>query len=576
MQIQPPNSVGQATALFTGLTRDQVLDSIKRIQPFRPINTNLHSKNALAASSVTSSSTDFREKDMIEAHRLLQGIVTNPWLSVHDIRQGKTDPFYYDAGLSDIRDLEQNKIGRVTGAPEVNDPRHSFVENLLKLKIYQRGVDNDLRGDYLKNLFLTQLENGSTYYQTQAMRQNESLAKLHVEKSMNSTPISKDVALSHIPGTMKPPHRPRYREIVVRSNPYTNHSIHRDRLDKLHNRFTKLSGGLERKKRGQEALGDDEYDEDYLNISSIVQNKSDFHRVADLSHTSFIEPNLDENYEDFPVPHDRPANEYEKGTMSNMDDCESALFYNAMITDDVTVDTIGNYLDLVPPGDREVILRIAMEKTDRHDTEKIEKINRLMEEHNISADSLDISADSLDRTRRYRTRFQTPDDGNRPAKIVKTGTSLDKFTPLQRMQESIGSTVMNLNEEMKSPEPGTQNVPAIINQGSAIVNITATDVIEELQHPLQQHEFPIVTVKNADRISVEERIRLRTKYATEFKQRFQILSDVRDEEKILKFYHQAIDEIIPYSSIKRRVTEQDEKQIRQRLVEYLERNYHSI
>lgn len=240
MEIQPPSSVEQATARFTGLTDEQVRATIKRIYPYPAINTNLKSNQALEAISATGAYKDFNEKNYIEAHRLLQGVITNPWTSVYEIEQGKTDPFYHDSGLSDIRDLAQNTLGKVTGAPEVNDPRLSFVQNLLHLKTFQKHQDNELTHDYMKNLFLTQVENGSTYYQTQAMRQQQAMGAHTSEKLANTPVVDMNYMLKNInPGKgITPAHPSRKRHVVINATPLFSNNLKRTRLDNLHKRFS--------------------------------------------------------------------------------------------------------------------------------------------------------------------------------------------------------------------------------------------------------------------------------------------------------------------------------------------------
>lgn len=240
MEIQPPSSVAQATAPFTGLSRKQVEDTIRRIYPYRTLDTNLHSLNTREAISSSGLPTDFREREFIEGHRMLQGIVTNPWTSIHDIQQGKADPFYFDSGASDMEDILQKTIGKPTGAPDVNDPRLSFVENLMKLKQFNKGIDNERGYDYMKNLFLSQVEKGSTYYQTQAMRQNEGFTKHMMNKLQSRPPLDKHEILknTHINKGMVRPHKHRYREVVINPTPGHQNNHKRAKLDDLHERFT--------------------------------------------------------------------------------------------------------------------------------------------------------------------------------------------------------------------------------------------------------------------------------------------------------------------------------------------------
>jgi len=235
MEIPPPSSIEQATARFTGLTQQQVKDQIKRIYPYPPINTLLQSKNTLEAISSSGASKDFNEKNLIEAHRLLTPFITNPWQSVQNIEQGKADPRYYDSGISDIKDLIGSTMGTVTGASQINDPRESFVENLLKLKVFKGHVDNEYRADYVKNLFLTQTEMGASYYQTQAIRQNEELSKHFANKRNGISPLSSHTFIQGVNmGTLKKSHDTlKRRNVVTSSIPIFTHSSKRQRLDQI-------------------------------------------------------------------------------------------------------------------------------------------------------------------------------------------------------------------------------------------------------------------------------------------------------------------------------------------------------
>lgn len=239
MEIQPSNSVGQATALFTGWTHEEVQNEIARIYPYPTINTLLFSKNAQEAITSTGTYKDFNEKNLIEAHRMLQGIITNPFQSVQDIPQSKADPFYYDAGLSEIQDLQQNTIGHPTGIPEVQDPRTAFISNQLKARIFRGQVDNELSKDYLNNLWLSQVDKGATYYQAQAIKQNEALNRYTADKLNAIKPIGSDTYIRNVNmGTInEKPHKDIKRNVVVRATPiYTSSSRHA-KLNQLHNRF---------------------------------------------------------------------------------------------------------------------------------------------------------------------------------------------------------------------------------------------------------------------------------------------------------------------------------------------------
>lgn len=239
MEIPEPSSISQANARFSGLTNSQIQDCIARIYPF-PQNEKIHSaKYVSQAISSTGAHKDFREKDYVEGHRMLQGVLTNPWISVADISHpDRTDISYMDSGYSDVKDLQTQMIGQLAGAPQLNDPRHVFVENLLKMKIHQKNPDNNSY-DYMKDLFLTQIDHGMSYYQNQAMAQ-----KLHhdthtSEKLQNIKPFDHSQTIrSATVGTMEVSHAKRPRDMVVRTSGVFSHNTKRAKLDELHARFS--------------------------------------------------------------------------------------------------------------------------------------------------------------------------------------------------------------------------------------------------------------------------------------------------------------------------------------------------
>lgn len=232
MEIQPPSSISQANALFTGLSQQQISDSIRRIFPFKVKERTDHLVQP--ATTVTSSSNDYREKEYAEAYRLLHGVVLHPWRSVQDIEQGKTDVRYYDIGYDDISDLQSLNVGRVTGAPELNDPRTAFVGNMLKMKEFQKNIDNEFSYQYMKDLFTTQLDKGSTYYQAQYQKQQEGMNQFMVEKLSNIQPLSMNVAIRNVDyGNLAPSHG-NPRDIVVKSQSLYTENKKRARLDTIY------------------------------------------------------------------------------------------------------------------------------------------------------------------------------------------------------------------------------------------------------------------------------------------------------------------------------------------------------
>lgn len=238
MEIPEPSSISQANARFSGLTNSQIQDCIARIYPF-PQNEKIHSaKYVSQAISSTGAHKDFREKDYIEGHRMLQGVLTNPWISVADINHpDRTDISYMDSGYSDVKDLQTQMIGQLAGAPQLNDPRHVFVENLLKMKIHQKNPENNSY-DYMKDLFLTQIDHGMSYYQNQAMAQKHKHDMDTSVKLQRIDPFDHSVTIRNATmGTMEVSHAKRPRDMVVRTSGVFSHNTKRAKLDELHARF---------------------------------------------------------------------------------------------------------------------------------------------------------------------------------------------------------------------------------------------------------------------------------------------------------------------------------------------------
>lgn len=244
MEIQPPSSVAEATANYTGWTQDQVDNAIRRIWPFRAINTLKHSSDTLAAVSSTGLATEFRDAERAEGYRMLHGIVQNPWSSIHEVEIGKMDPYYMSLPSQDLTDLYQKTIGKPTGVSEVADPRLTFVENLLKLKEFQRGMDNEHSYAYLQNLFMTQLENGKSYYQKQAQKQQQAFSDHMMKKLANTAAVDdhehrKQTQITQ--GVVKAYPNQGKRNIKMHTHGIYQHHPKRAKLDALHDRFAPKS-----------------------------------------------------------------------------------------------------------------------------------------------------------------------------------------------------------------------------------------------------------------------------------------------------------------------------------------------
>lgn len=175
MEIPPSSSFAQSTALFSGLSRDDVTKSILSIGPEPERNSHLYSNNVIVAASMTGELQDFKYDDFREAYRMMNGPPKYPFQSIAQISNSKFDPYYFDGSENDPNfNVNENFIGTPLGTSLLEDPRLSYVKNIMTLKEYQ-GQADQLNDSYLKELYMVNSEKGSNYYINMLERQQQAL-----------------------------------------------------------------------------------------------------------------------------------------------------------------------------------------------------------------------------------------------------------------------------------------------------------------------------------------------------------------------------------------------------------------
>ncbi len=175
MEIPPSSSIAQSTAFFSGLSRTDVENSILSIGPEPERNSHLHSTNLKVAASMTGELQDFKYEDYKEAYRLMNGPPKYPFQSIAQISNSKFDPYYFDGSENDPNfNVNENLIGTPLGTSVLEDPRLSYVKNIMTLKEYQGRADQ-LNDTYLKELYMVNSEKGSNYYINMLERQQQAL-----------------------------------------------------------------------------------------------------------------------------------------------------------------------------------------------------------------------------------------------------------------------------------------------------------------------------------------------------------------------------------------------------------------
>jgi hypothetical protein len=174
MEIPPDSSFAQSTALCAGRSRQDVMNSILFQFPTSDSNTILLSSDAAVAASSTGDLTDFKYDNFREAYRMMNRPPKYPFQNIAQISNYKFDPYYFDGSENQANfNINENLIGTPLGTSLLEDPRLSYVKNLLTLREYEGRADQ-LNDSYIKELYMVNSEKGANYYQN--MLENQKVA----------------------------------------------------------------------------------------------------------------------------------------------------------------------------------------------------------------------------------------------------------------------------------------------------------------------------------------------------------------------------------------------------------------
>jgi hypothetical protein len=206
MEIPPPSSISQISALFNDYTEASRNKAVLGIAPFESPNTQLYSSNVERATSHTGLDVEFRTKDIHEGHRLLNGPLLYPFQAKAQIFNHKFDPFYYDGSeLDENYNVQENLIGTPLGASTLEDPRLTYVKNMLQLK-EMHGANHPLDDSYIQELYMVNAEKGSNYYQAQLNKLDASMSNYtRTNRYANHKPLQ-DIQFTYNIATGNPVH----------------------------------------------------------------------------------------------------------------------------------------------------------------------------------------------------------------------------------------------------------------------------------------------------------------------------------------------------------------------------------
>jgi hypothetical protein len=206
MEIPPVSSFSQASALFSDLNQEEIRKHILGVYPTEPFNKQIDSADRQQAVSHTGLDKEFRTEDYHEAHRLYNGPLQYPYQNKAQIFNHKFDPFYWDGTeLSDNYNVQENLIGTPLGASTLEDPRLAYVHNMLLMRELH-GANDPLENDYIKQLYMVNVEKGSNYYQNQLDKLDSAMSNYTRQGRFSKSKPLQDIQFTQSVATGNPTH----------------------------------------------------------------------------------------------------------------------------------------------------------------------------------------------------------------------------------------------------------------------------------------------------------------------------------------------------------------------------------
>lgn len=206
MEVPPFSSIAQINAPYSNLSVNEKRNYAKGITSLTSPNVFENSTARAIASSHTGNDIDFKLVDLARGFEMLEGQVMYPFRSKLDLEYSKVDPFFWNGSRGDPNiNVNANLIGTPLGVSTLEDPRLTFVKNVLKLREFQ-GEENTSYDNYLKELLMTNTEKGSNYYYNQLEMLNQGLADYSRKKRSKNSDIPDIVfSKSNLKGELRRP-----------------------------------------------------------------------------------------------------------------------------------------------------------------------------------------------------------------------------------------------------------------------------------------------------------------------------------------------------------------------------------
>ena len=175
MDAPQTTNIADITAPFSDRSLQDNINRIYDLPRWQEFNRALVSSDIDVATTITSEAAMFKADDYKESYRQWHPYVQYPFDKTALIENQQFHVSYYDGSEENpINNVTENLIGTPLGASPFDDPRHIYVDTLLKHREYA-GNNDPLDTDYLKQLYMLNTDKGTNYYKLQVQKQNEAI-----------------------------------------------------------------------------------------------------------------------------------------------------------------------------------------------------------------------------------------------------------------------------------------------------------------------------------------------------------------------------------------------------------------
>ncbi len=175
MDAPQTTNIADITAPFSDRSLEDNINRIYDLPRWQEFNRALVSSDIDVATTITSEAAMFKADDYKESYRRWHPYVQYPFDKTALIENQQFHVSYYDGSEENpINNVTENLIGTPLGASPFDDPRHIYVDTLLKHREYA-GNNDPLDTDYLKQLYMLNTDKGTNYYKIQVEKQNEAI-----------------------------------------------------------------------------------------------------------------------------------------------------------------------------------------------------------------------------------------------------------------------------------------------------------------------------------------------------------------------------------------------------------------